>query len=159
MYQIIIQHATKLLRVPTDAQLRKWAQLALSNQLDDAELTIRIVDSTEMAQLNETYRKKKGATNVLSFPFETPKEVVLDNTILGDIVICADVVNQEAKEQRKNAEEHWAHMVIHGVFHLLGYDHVKNKEAAIMEALEVAVLQQLGFSNPYELGDDIKHYD
>lgn len=159
MYQITIQHATNLSRVPTDTNLRNWAQLALLSKVEDAELTIRIVDIAEMTELNETYRKKKGPTNVLSFPFETPKDITLDTTILGDIIICADVVNQEAHDQHKNVEAHWAHMVIHGVFHLLGYDHVKDKEAAIMEALETATMQQLGFSNPYELGDDIKHYD
>lgn len=126
--------------------------------MESAEITLRIVDGKEMAKLNETYRQKKGLTNVLSFPFTTPDEVKLDIPILGDIVICAEVVSREAEEQNKTPESHWAHMIIHGVFHLLGYDHAETREAEIMESLETEIMQQLGYNNPYEM-EKMKPHD
>lgn len=142
MHSITIQVATDKNRAPKPVLLRKWAKLALQTQTQKSTITIRIVDREEMKQLNETYRHKQGTTNVLSFPYDLPG-------MLGDIVICADVVNQEAEEQQKSQEAHWAHMVIHGVCHLLGYDHETDDEAEIMEALEINMMNTLGFANPY----------
>ena len=103
-----------------------------------------------MSELNSTYRQKNGLTNVLSFPFTMPEDVQIDIPILGDIVVCAEVVNREADEQSKPQEAHWAHMIVHGVFHLLGYDHETDKDAEIMESLETEIMQSLGYANPYE---------
>jgi probable rRNA maturation factor len=107
--------------------------------------------------LNSTYRQKTGPTNVLSFPFDLPEDIQLDMPILGDIVVCADVVNREAQEQHKTLDVHWAHMIIHGVFHLLGYDHETDHDAEKMERLEINVMQSLGFNNPYETREDHHH--
>ena len=134
---------------PTTVLLRKWANAALKDETISREMTLRIVDIAEMTTLNETYRQKKGPTNVLSFPSDLPPEYATGE--LGDIVICASIVNQEADMQQKLAKAHWAHMVVHGVYHLLGYDHMNDKDAAIMEALEIKVLATLGFANPYEM--------
>lgn len=114
----------------------------------DVELTIRLVDEEEMTHLNTVYRGKFGPTNVLSFPAEEMDE--LDVPLLGDIVICADVVYQEAFDQGKSLDAHWAHMVVHGLLHLLGYDHQCHQEAQQMEAQERSLLADLGFKDPYE---------
>lgn len=154
MHRIIIQQAAENVFVPAADHFEQWANQALLKE-PPQEVTIRIVSSAEMAELNDMYRGKNYATNVLSFPFEMPDEVEfetlgLDMPILGDIVICAETVNREAQEQHKTADAHWAHMVVHGIFHLLGYDHEIDSEAEIMEDLEKAVMQQLGFPNPYK---------
>jgi probable rRNA maturation factor len=159
MHHITIQQATDEALVPKKALLRKWAKTALSVNNKPVEVTLRIVGMEEMTELNSTYRHKQGPTNVLSFPFEAPQDINMETIILGDIIICADVVNHEAEVQRKLPEAHWAHMVVHGIFHLLGYDHETDKDAEVMEALEIKIMRSLGFSNPYEAGDDIKHYD
>lgn len=153
MYSITIQKATDKTLFPKSASIRKWAKKALEKQIEVAEVTIRIVGIDEMTMLNKTYRHKSGPTNVLSFPINLPEDVALSVPMLGDIVICADVVNREADEQIKAVEAHWAHMVIHGIFHLLGYDHENDEDAKIMETLEINVLLSLGFPNPYETGD------
>src|SRR5579872_3082185 len=111
MHSIIIQLAADKSLVPRRALLRKWAKQALNRKMESAEITIRIVDCKEMSALNSTYRQKNGLTNVLSFPFTVPESVELDIPILGDIVICAEVVNREAEEQFKSQEAHWAHMI------------------------------------------------
>lgn len=133
---------------PSDTQLELWVNTVLTNIDDDFELTIRIVDEMESAQLNETYRHKKGSTNILSFPFEVPEGVELN--LLGDLVICAPVLEREAQEQNKPLHNHWAHIVIHGTLHLLGYDHIEDEEAQEMEAKEIELLQTLSIPNPYE---------
>lgn len=145
MYRINIQCVTEDAFVPTPSQIRKWAKQALAGRIASAEITIRIIDQAEMMQLNESYRHKKGPTNVLSFPYGEEGEI-------GDIAICADVVNREAKEQNKTSESHWAHMIVHGVLHLLGYDHQEQKEAEEMEKEEIQLLKKFGFNNPYDLG-------
>lgn len=157
MYHIAVQYAADERMAPKSGKLRHWAEAALKSNRDSAELTIRIVDTEEMTDLNFTYRHKHKPTNVLSFP--APPEIQKQEDILGDIVICADVVNHEAKEQNKSSEAHWAHMTVHGVFHLLGYDHEEDAEAEKMEALEKIVMKSLGFPDPYATGDDIKHYE
>ncbi len=150
MYFITIQLAADQVFIPKRSLLRKWAKCALSRKFRAAEITIRVVDNEEMSVLNSTYRLKKGTTNVLSFPFVMPDDIDIAIPILGDIVICAEVVNREAKEQDKSPEAHWAHMIVHGIFHLLGYDHETDKKAEVMESLEIEVMQTLGFDNPYE---------
>lgn len=159
MHAITIQYAADKKLAPAKKQLSHWALQALAENHCHKEVTIRIVDTSEMTVLNEQYRHKKGATNVLSFPAELPEAAKKHYPLLGDIVICAEVVNREATEQKKTTDAHWAHMVVHGVLHLLGHDHEKEDEAAIMESLEIKILQQLGFSNPYLDGDTVKHHD
>jgi probable rRNA maturation factor len=150
MFQITVQRAAIDNSTPRVAQLKQWAKAVLQNKTSSAELTIRIVGKDEMTMLNSTYRQKHKPTNVLSFPFEMPLGVEIDMPILGDIVICAEVIQEEAIAQHKAVEAHWAHMVVHGTLHLLGFDHEKDDEAEIMETEEVAILKKLGFSNPYD---------
>jgi probable rRNA maturation factor len=126
--------------------MQRWAEAAVKRE--SAEIVIRVVGSEESAELNEHYRLKAGPTNVLSFPFEPPPGVATD--ILGDLVICAPVVEKEAVEQRKPLVAHWAHLIVHGVLHLQGFDHIEEHEALTMESEEIAILNGLGFSNPYE---------
>ena len=135
--------------VPADADIRNWIEAALAGRTaqEAVEVSVRLVDGDEMARLNETYRGKQGATNVLSFPADLPPE--LEIPLLGDIVICAPVVRSEAAQQGKSETAHWAHMTIHGTLHLLGYDHIDEEDAAIMESLESAILNQLHYSCPY----------
>lgn len=133
---------------PSDELIQQWIEQALAAEnKDDAELTVRIVDESESAALNKEYRNKNDSTNVLSFPFDCPEG--LDLNLLGDLVICVPVVEREAKQQGKNSQAHWAHMLVHGVLHLLGYDHIEETEAENMEAREIKILQDLGFPNPY----------
>lgn len=151
MFHITVQYAiTDKALVPKASLLRKWAKEALAKKLNSADMTIRIVDKNEMAHLNATYRHKNKPTNVLSFPLTIPSHIPLSYPLLGDVIICAEIVNLEAQEQHKSSHAHWAHMVIHGVFHLLGFDHKTNREAKIMESLETKTMQTLGFANPYE---------
>lgn len=134
--------------LPKDDELLKWLNEILTfEDKNDIELTIRFVDEKESAELNEQYRNKKGSTNILSFPFEVPAEVELN--LLGDLVICSDVVKREAVEQKKQELAHWAHMVVHGTLHLLGYDHLTDAEADVMEEKEIKILSQLGYTDPY----------
>lgn len=153
MHHIILQFAADKVFIPKSTLLRKWAKKALTvaaKKKQWVEMTIRFVEPEEMTELNQTYRHKNYPTNVLSFPMDIPPTVSQDQMILGDIVICADVVIQEAILQNKKNEAHFAHMVIHGVLHLLGYDHEKEQDASMMESLEIDILKQLGFSNPYQ---------
>lgn len=145
--ELNIQVATKAKTLPHPAQLKEWVRIAFWNRVDTGEMTIRIVDEAESAALNEQYRQKKGPTNVLSFPYE-PMPGIPDN-IFGDLVICAPVVEKEAAEQHKTLLAHWAHMVIHGSLHLLGFDHILPDEALQMEGLETELLVKLGFPPPY----------
>lgn len=156
---ITVQYAADKKLAPAKALICKWAVQALAGLTDKTDVTIRIVDTNEMAALNNTYRKKSGPTNVLSFPIDLPDEILGACPFLGDIVICAEVVNREASEQQKSQQSHWAHMIVHGIFHLLGYDHEKDDEADKMEAMEIAVMCKLGFANPYEDGEHIKHHE
>ncbi|KJV05184.1 rRNA maturation RNase YbeY [Methylocucumis oryzae] len=135
--------------LPTEQQLQTWIDVALSECTYDTELVIRIVDENESASLNQHYRNKTGPTNVLSFPFEAPDLPDFASDLLGDLVICAPVIAEEALTQQKPLHHHWAHIVIHGVLHLLGYDHIDDDEAEIMEQKEIALLQQLNINNPY----------
>ena len=133
--------------LPTLEQIEQWATAAVQPESVDVEMTVRIVDEAESQTLNRTYRAKDRPTNVLSFPFECPTEVSLP--LLGDLVICRQVVEYEAAEQEKPLMAHWAHMVVHGSLHLLGYDHIDDSEAEEMESLETKIMQGLGFVDPY----------
>jgi len=133
--------------LPTEEQIVQWATAAVQPEGDEVEMTVRIVDETESHELNLTYRGKDRPTNVLSFPFECPDEVELP--LLGDLVICRQVVEREAAEQEKPLMSHWAHMVVHGSLHLLGYDHIEDDEAEEMESLETQIMTGLGFEDPY----------
>jgi probable rRNA maturation factor len=147
-HEVDVQIASDEDDLPDPAELRAWARAAVGDLRRDCELTVRIVDEAESARLNSSYRNKDGATNVLSFPFAPPAGV--DIPLLGDIVICAPVVRREASEQSKSTNSHWAHMVVHGSLHLLGFDHEQARGAQEMEALETRILADLGFDNPYE---------
>ena len=134
--------------LPAEADFQRWLDAAILPFQQEAEVTVRVVDGAESHQLNLTYRGKDKPTNVLSFPFECPPGVELP--LLGDLVICRQVVEREANEQGKPLMAHWAHMVVHGSLHLLGYDHIEDGEAEEMEALEVEFMAALGFENPYQ---------
>lgn len=151
-FTIAIQNAQDFSQVPASSTLQRWATCVLKNRVDTAEVCIRIVDETESASLNKTYRDKHYPTNVLSFPYEPIKGIVQPQPYLGDLVLCSSVIEREAIQQQKSTEAHWAHMVVHGILHLLGYDHVVEIDAQEMEALEIKILSKLGYSNPY--GDD-----
>ncbi|MFG0834453.1 rRNA maturation RNase YbeY [Aeromonas bivalvium] len=133
--------------LPSQAQLQAWLDGTLLGFQQEAEVTVRLVDEAESRELNHTYRGKDSPTNVLSFPFEAPPGLELP--LLGDLVICRQVVEREAAEQNKPLEAHWAHMVVHGSLHLLGYDHIEDEEAEEMEALEREIMAELGFADPY----------
>ena len=146
---IDLQNACDLKELPTIELFQQWVDTAFTTVTDKKfELTIRLVNLDESQQLNKQYRHKDKPTNVLSFPFEVPEGIELN--LLGDLVICAQVVEQEAKAQNKALFNHWSHMVIHGCLHLLGYDHINDNDAHEMEALEVKILAKLSISNPYE---------
>jgi probable rRNA maturation factor len=143
-----LQIAVEANNLPTQAQFESWVRIAVGQTMPEVELTIRLVEVSESKHLNHTYRGKDKPTNVLSFPFEAPAEIYLP--LLGDLIICVDVVEKEAQQQDKSLEAHWAHMVIHGCLHLLGYDHIIDEEAEEMESLETQLLEHLGFTDPYK---------
>lgn len=144
--QVATQDSNNL---PSEEQIMQWLNIILPQFMENAELTIRIVDEAESQQLNNTYRHKDKPTNVLSFPFESPIEI--DVPLLGDLIICKQVVEVEALEQHKLLMSHWAHMIVHGCLHLLGYDHILDEDAEEMENIEIDIMKQLGFDNPYQL--------
>ncbi|HEC19672.1 MAG TPA: rRNA maturation RNase YbeY [Gammaproteobacteria bacterium] len=152
--KVEVQRAVDGPALPAAQQIRQWAEAALQQargKTQDTHMTVRIVDVDEISRLNEQYRRKTGPTNVLSFPFEAmpgiPAE--LAEAELGDVLVCAAVVQGEAQEQGKTSEAHWAHMIIHGTLHLLGYDHLNDEQATEMESLEIATLAGLGYADPY----------
>ncbi len=149
MVEIVVQYGVKNNEVPSAIKLKHWAEATLQDRTDRAEITLRLTDSEEMAKLNETFRQKKGPTNVLAFPLSMPKSDQVDFPLMGDVVICTDVVFSEAQKQSKTAEAHFAHMVVHGILHLLGYDHENAADACVMETEEVLIMKSLGFPDPY----------
>jgi len=157
-----VQYVSESENVPEEKQIQHWIESTLAllkesekrQEKERAEVVVRIVDREEGAQLNQQYRGKQGATNVLSFPFEMP-DIVEESggmDLLGDLVICAPVVEEQAREQGKELFAHWAHMVVHGCLHLIGYDHQDSIEAEEMESLETRILTEMGYSKPYENG-------
>ena len=149
---IDIQKACASEDSPDEDSIKRWVSAAIRDERDECELSIRIVDEQESADFNQRYRGKSGATNVLSFPFDavTPEPL----PILGDLVICAPVVAREASEQLKTIDAYWAHIVTHGVLHLLGYDHIEDHDAEQMESLETAIMLVLDFPPPYRILDE-----
>jgi probable rRNA maturation factor len=148
MNDIEIQRIFASPEQPSAAQIQLWIDTALADLEQDTEIVVRIVDAQESAELNQQYRHKQGATNILSFPVEIPEGI--DLNLLGDLVVCAPVLEQEALQQGKNIADHWAHIIIHGVLHLLGYDHLDDEQAEEMESKEIALLQKLNIPNPYQ---------
>lgn len=149
MYQIDIESNSTSQCIPDAGLLESWISAALRSQrLEEAVVSLYIVDEEESQELNAQYRGKDKPTNVLSFPADIPEEVGLP--LLGDLVVCAPVVEREASEQSKSLEAHWAHMLVHGCLHLLGFDHVLDDEAEAMEALETEIITGLGFPAPYQ---------
>jgi probable rRNA maturation factor len=143
--KLAIQNASTSTRVPAKADVKRWAAAALEGRRKQARLSLRIVDEAESAELNRRYRGQAGPTNVLSFPFEPPPDLPL----LGDLAICAPVVEREAVAQGKALDAHWAHLIVHGILHLLGHDHLNEVEAQAMEAMETLILDRLGLPPPY----------
>lgn len=147
MNYLDIQLATEFAEIPTAEMMQTWVDAVLKASEQDSEIVVRLVDEPESAELNAQYRHKTGPTNVLSFPFEAPEGFEMD--LLGDLVICAPLLAQEAQQQNKALFDHWAHILIHGVLHLVGYDHLQDDEAEEMEALEIKILSTLNIDNPY----------
>lgn len=149
--ELEIQRCSKSDDIPRDEAFRLWAETALDGRQGLLSMTIRVVDEAEALGFNRDYRGKEYATNVLSFPAELPAGLPDDvrQSQLGDLLICAPVVAREAHEQRRPTNDHWAHLVIHGVLHLLGYDHQQRDEAEVMESLETVMLARLGIGDPY----------
>ncbi len=145
--KIEIQYATEINDLPEEGLIKKWVNSSLNGYIENAELTIRIVDKAEGAQLNEKWRNAQGPTNVLSFPYSDLNETT--KSIQGDIVICAPVILREAAEQKKSVDAHWAHIIVHGILHLLGYDHDNENDANEMESLETSILGKLKIPDPY----------
>lgn len=154
MYRIDIQKMNDGPIPLSDDRLTNLAVLALTEHQEDAELTIRLVNSAEIMELNHLYRKQNKTTNVLAFPANLPPHITLDCPFLGDVVICPEVVSDESEHLNKSIEEHWSLIVIHGVLHLLGHDHINDEDAVLMQAIEVNLLAKLGFANPYELEEN-----
>lgn len=147
---VTVQYACSRAGLPERARIAGWAGAVLEGRREQFDLTVRIVGEAEGAELNERWRRGRGATNVLSFSIEGLDRVA--PAALGDIAICAPVAVREAREQGKMLDAHFAHLVIHGVLHLLGFDHQEDREAEVMEALERRYLVGLGYSDPYALG-------
>lgn len=146
-----VQYAVEATNLPSEADFTLWVETVLKDRRIDGEVCIRVVTPDESQTLNAEYRGKDKPTNVLSFPFEVPPGVPV--TLLGDLVICAEVVAREAEEQQKAALHHWAHMVVHGTLHLLGFDHINDDEAEEMEALERILLARLDIADPYQAAE------
>ena len=137
-------------KVPVSTeQLTSWIGMTLDEHQSNGELTLRLVDTQEILELNSTYRKQNKPTNVLAFPSSIPDTIELDHPFLGDVVVCPAVLQSEAMEQKVPLEAHWAHIVIHGVLHLLGYDHIEEDDAIVMQKMEIKLLGKLKFANPY----------
>ena len=150
-HKIDLQIACEETKYPSIEQFQRWVNTALDEVSSDTkqafELTIRIVNREESQQLNNQYRGIDKPTNVLSFPFEVPEGIELN--LLGDLIICIEVMQKEAQDQNKALFDHWAHLVIHGCLHLVGFDHISDNEALEMESIEVLILKKLGINDPY----------
>ncbi|GHD66509.1 rRNA maturation RNase YbeY [Jeongeupia chitinilytica] len=147
--KLALQVATDATGLPGKAQLKTWIEAALRPGVKTAEVTVRVVDTDEGQQLNRDYRGKDYATNVLTFTFDDDMPVIEGMPLLGDLVLCAPVVEREAQEQGKPLEAHYCHLIVHGALHLQGYDHIDETEADEMEALETQIVTTLGYDDPY----------
>ncbi len=161
MVDVELQNPYDFDTIPDENDLKTWSNAALqkTDANNSVSLVVRVVNEEEGIELNQTYRDKASATNVLSFPYEVP-EYAMDipelqseysQQYLGDLVLCEKVVINEAKAQNKTLTQHWAHLIIHGVLHLQGYDHIDDSDATIMESLEIEIMERLGFDNPYSV--------
>ncbi len=150
--ELEVQRSSTSDNLPDDEQFQLWVEAALAGKPGKFTLAIRVVDEHEAHRYNREYRDKDYATNVLSFPLELPEGLPeeIRQAQMGDLLICAPVVAREAKEQYRSEVDHWAHLTIHGVLHLLGYDHEQQAEAVLMETLETEILANLGISDPYQ---------
>jgi probable rRNA maturation factor len=151
-----LQNSCGFKGLPNIEDLQRWIEVALKDEENQAvSVVVRVVDAAESAALNADFRQKTGPTNVLSFPDELPAfmakipEIKEQPKHLGDLIICEPLVTEEARQQNKSIEQHWAHLIVHGTLHLQGYDHIEDDEAEIMEGLEINILKQLGVNNPY----------
>ncbi len=144
---LAVQVACEAENLPKERDFRRWTLAALRAYRERVELTIRVVTEAESQRLNRDFRGYDRPTNVLSFPSDLPRELALP--LIGDLVICAPVVEREAAEQNKQRDAHWAHMVVHGILHLVGFDHARDEDARRMEQAEAAILGGLGFADPY----------
>ena len=145
--EVDVQYAVTGEGIPEPDAIAGWVEAAVAGQRDSAALTVRVVDEAEIRMLNRTYRGQDRPTNVLSFPVgDMPGMQV---SLLGDVVVCAPVVKRQAREQRKTERAHWAHMVVHGTLHLLGYDHMAPADAEEMEQVEKVILDRFGYEDPY----------
>lgn len=158
MIELELQNPYDFDTIPKFQELQRWSNAALQQPDNSVSLVIRVVNEEEGIALNQTYRNKNSATNVLSFPYEVPDYAVdipelqdaYSQQHLGDLVLCEKIISDEAKAQNKIAEHHWAHLIIHGVLHLQGYDHINQDDALKMESLEIKILESMGFENPYD---------
>lgn len=132
---------------PTQADFQKWVNAALVSETQSSEINICLVNKAKSEELNQTFRKKKGPTNILSF--EYPVMPGIENQLFGDLIVCSELVEEEAKEQNKSLEAHFAHLTVHGMLHLQHYDHEVEEEAIKMEQLEIEIMEKLGYQNPY----------
>ncbi|MBK6957307.1 MAG: rRNA maturation RNase YbeY [Nitrosomonas sp.] len=139
-FKLMVQYATNSTDAPTRPQFRRWVKAALTQE---AEIVLRIVDEAEGCELNHQFRNKDYATNVLTFVYDDTQPLT------GDIVLCAPVVSKEAQQQHKNLIAHYAHLTVHGILHLQGYDHIEDAEAVVMEQMETQILARLGYDDPY----------
>jgi probable rRNA maturation factor len=153
--QIDIQNACADPVPVSNQQISEWVCTALKSHTEKSELTVRLVDLDEMIHLNHTYRKQNKPTNVLSFPSHLPDNILLEHPFLGDIIICPAVLQTESLTLHTELLAHWAHIIIHGVLHLLGYDHIDINDALIMQKHEIKALEILGFNNPYASEDHL----
>lgn len=148
-YCIDIQNATEEALPLTDEEITQIASMVLKEHKDKAELTVRMVTPADIQYLNNTYRRQDKATNVLAFPSALPEAVALEYPLLGDIIICPEILVTESIDMNKSLKEHWSLILIHGVLHLLGYDHIDDYDAELMQGIEIRLLAELGYDNPY----------
>ena len=144
-FKLAVQYVTDSTDLPTRSQFRRWVKAAL---MQDAEIVLRIVDEPEGRELNNHFRSKNYATNVLTFVYDDIQP------LRGDIVLCAAIIRKESQQQHKNLMAHYAHLIVHGILHLQGYDHIENAEAVVMEQMETQILARLGYDDPYKEHND-----